>query len=588
MNPGEMSKILDEVYMEKRVQCEKEFPRQFVRRDADLGQWADIEPLLAALNSRQIKTRADMEQWLLDLSELASCVDEEGSRRYISMTCHTEDPVAEEAHLHFIEEIEPRFKPWWQKLFRKYTEHPCRSNLNGERYAVLDRKIENQVRLFREENVPLEVEEAKLSQQYQKITGAMTGWFEGKEQTLQQLGRYLERPDRKIRQTVWETITTRRLQDREELEEIFDQLIAQRNRIARNAGFENYRDYAFRHRERFDYGPHDCLRFHEAIENSVVPLAREIMEERQNRLGIDPLRPWDLNVDPEGRPPLRPFQGSQELIEGCQRIFGRIDPELRRHFGFLKEKGLLDLESRKGKAPGGYQSNLSEVRLPFIFMNAVGIDRDVRTLLHESGHAFHTLACREEPLYFYREAPIEFCEVASMGMELLGSRFLNEFYGEEGSRRSYKDLLEEVILLFPWIATIDAFQHWIYTHENHNGEERRNFWLDLRRRFGGIEDWRGFEDGLSYLWQKQPHIFLHPFYYIEYGIAQLGALQLWRLATKDLPRTVELYRYSLSLGGSKPLPALFQTCGIRFDFSRNTVETLIDEVAEELRSIQGS
>jgi oligoendopeptidase F len=571
--------------MEKTAQEEKEFPRQLVPPDADLGQWADIEPLLVALNSREIETRADMERWLLDLSELASCIDEEGSRRYIAMTCHTDDPVAEKAYLYFVEEIGPRFKPWWQKLFRKYTEHPVRNSLERERYAVLDRKIENEVLLFREENVPLEVEEAKLSQQYQKITGAMTGWFEGREQTLQQLGRYLEQPDRNVRQTVWETIISRRLEDREEIEGIFDRLIGFRQEIARNAGFENYRDYAFRHRERFDYTPDDCFHFHKTIETAIVPAAREIMEERRSRLGVDPLRPWDLNVDPEGRPPLHPYKGSDELIDGCFRIFCRIDPEFGRHFADLREKGLLDLESRKGKAPGGYQSNLSEVRLPFIFMNAVGIDGDVRTLLHEGGHAFHTLACRNEPLYFYREAPIEFCEVASMSMELLGARFLNEFYDEEGSRRSYKDLLEEVITLFPWIATIDAFQHWIYTHEGHTREERRDFWLDLRRRFGGIEDWQGFDDGLSNLWQKQPHIFLHPFYYIEYGIAQLGALQVWRLAREDVRQATQLFRSSLSLGGSKPLPVLFRNGGIRFDFGPQTIENLVDEVLEQLRAI---
>jgi oligoendopeptidase F len=259
-----------------------------------------------------------------------------------------------------------------------------------------------------------------------------------------------------------------------------------------------------------------------------------------------------------------------------------MDPELGRYFASLEEKGLLDLESRKGKAPGGYQSNLNEVRLPFIFMNAVGIDRDVRTLLHESGHAFHLLECRNEPLIFYREAPIEFCEVASMSMELLGTRFIEEFYAGEEARRSYSDLLEEVILLFPWIATIDAFQHWLYTHEGHSPDERREAWLDLRGHFGGTEDWAGYEDGLSYLWHKQLHLFIHPFYYIEYGIAQLGALQIWRSAGENLPETLRLYRSALSLGGGKPLPVLFQSAGIRFDFSLETAQALVGELVEEL------
>jgi oligoendopeptidase F len=308
------------------------------------------------------------------------------------------------------------------------------------------------------------------------------------------------------------------------------------------------------------------------------------MEERRKQLVLNRLRPWDLDVDPEGRPPLRPFEVVDGLIEGCHRIFDRLDPALARQFSTLKEGGLLDLASRKGKAPGGYQSNLHERRLPFIFMNAVGLDRDLRTLLHESGHAFHALACREEPLFSYREPPIEFCEVASMGMELLGARFLDAFYDEEGSRRSYANLLEEVVLLFPWIATIDAFQHWIYTHEGHSRDERTKVWLSLRERFGGIEDWSGYEDGLSYMWQRQPHLFLHPFYYIEYGIAQLGALQVWQSARRDLPGTIQRYRSSLALGGSRPLPALFQSTGIRFDFSRKTTESLMRDVLEDLDS----
>ena len=526
-----------------------------------------------------------MARWLLDLSELAACIGEEAARRYIAMTCHTDDPDAEKEYLHFVEEIEPPCKLEWQKLYMKFVDEPFRSHLETERYGVLDRAIANQVRLFREENVPLEMEETRLSQRYQKITGAMTGWFEEKEQTLQQLSKYLEQPDQSIRRAAWGTITMRRLQDREPIEDIYDGLVTHRARIAENAGFANYRDYAFLHRERFDYTPEDCLRFHETVETVIVPAARRIMEQRRKRLGLDRLRPWDLNVDPEGKPPLRPFQGSEELIKGGHRIFCRMDSELAKRFAYLREKGLLDLESRRGKAPGGYQSNLSEVRLPFIFMNAVGIDRDVRTLLHESGHAFHALECRDEPLFFYREPPIEFCEVASMSMELLGARFLDEFYGDEESRRSYRNLLEGVVLLFPWIATIDAFQHWIYTHEGHTRGERKSSWLDLQTRYGGIEDWDGYEDGLSYLWQKQPHLFIHPFYYVEYGIAQLGALQIWQSAKRDLSQTIQRYRSALSLGGSKPLPVLFESAGIRFDFSPKTTENLMNEVLETLHSM---
>lgn len=574
--------------MKKDLAGEGAYPRQFVPPEANPGKWSDLEPLFVALGSREIGSLPDLEQWVVDLGEVAACIDEEGARRYIAMTCHTGDPMAEQDYLQFVEKIEPQCKPWWQRLYRKYVDHPMRGHLRSERYSVLDRTFENQVRLFREENIALEVEEAKLSQLYQKLVGAMTGQFEGREQTLQELSRYLERPDRGLRQEAWQIIAARRLKDRTEIEEIFDKLVDLRGRIARNAGFENYRDYAFLRRERFDYSPSDCFDFHRTIETVIVPAARMIQEERRNRLGLKRLRPWDLSVDPEGRPPLQPFSSTEELIDGCHRIFCHMDATLGEYFGLLREKGLLDLMSRKGKAPGGYQSTLSERRLAFIFMNAVGIDRDVRTLLHESGHAFHTLECRDEPLFFYRESPTEFCEVASMTMELLGARFLDVFYEGEEQNRSYRNLLEEIIVLFPWIATIDGFQHWIYTHEGHSRDQREQVWLDLQKRFGGDEDWRGYEDSLSTLWQKQLHLFLHPFYYIEYGIAQLGALQLWRSARRDLPQTLAAYRWSLSLGGSRPLPQLFEAGGIRFDFTPKTTEALMAEVVEEWRSMRCS
>jgi oligoendopeptidase F len=571
--------------MKKKLADKGVYPRRFVPEEANPGKWSDLEPLFLALRSREPGSLPDLERWAVDLGELASCIDEEGARRYIAMTCDTNDPVAEKDYLQFVEEIEPQCKTWWQKLYAKYVGHPMRGHLSSEGYRVMDRTFENQVRLFREENIALEIEEAKLSQLYQKIVGAMTAQFEGKEQTLQELSRYLERPDRMVRQEAWEIIADRRLKNRAEIEEIFDKLVEIRGKMATNAGFDNYRDYAFRRRERFDYSPSDCLDFHKTIETVIVPAARMIQEERRKRLVLKRLRPWDLNVDSAGRPPLQPFSRTNELVDRCHRIFCRMDTTLGEYFGVLREKQLLDLTSRKGKAPGGYQSTLSERRLPFIFMNAVGVDRDVRTLLHESGHAFHTLECRDEPLFFYRESPVEFCEVASMTMELLGARFLDVFYQEEDRNRSYRNLLEEIIILFPWIAIIDAFQHWIYTHEGHGRDKREKVWLDLQARFGGGEDWTGHEDSLSALWQKQPHLFTHPFYYIEYGIAQLGALQFWREARHDLRQTLTAYRSALSLGGSKPLPELFRAGGIRFDFSPQTTEGLMIEVMKEWRSV---
>ncbi|MFQ6033332.1 MAG: M3 family oligoendopeptidase [Candidatus Bipolaricaulia bacterium] len=548
----------------------RDHPREFLPEGLDLGEWEEIELLFKELDGRKIDSMERLERWLRDWSELEAALDEEGAVRYIRMTCQTDDPERERAYLEFIEEIEPRIKPRLQRLRERYVKSPARGELPPF-YHVLDRSIANRVELFREENVPLETEEARLAQRYQKIAGAMTVQFQGEEQTLQQMARYLEEPGRKIRREAWELAEERRLQDREELDEIYDELLALRERIAHNAGFPDYREYAFRARERFDYTPEDCGRFHQAVEEQVVPLLRELQRGRQGELGLDTLRPWDLQVDPKNRPPLRPFREATELTEGCGEIFQQVGPGLGRSFRRLEELGLLDLESRKGKAPGAYSATLAEKRLPFIFANSVGRDGDLQTMLHESGHAFHSLAAREQPLFFYRRAPLEFAEVASMGMELLGGEHLDVFYSGEDALRSRREHLEGIVRLLPWIATIDSFQHWIYTHPAHSREERKAYWLELRRRFGGVESWTGYENVLENQWQRQLHLFEVPFYYIEYGIAQLGALGVWRNAEEDKAGTIAAYRGALALGGSRPLPELFAAAGLRFDFSSETV-----------------
>ena len=362
------------------------------------------------------------------------------------------------------------------------------------RYGVFDRDIKNHVELFRPENIPLETEEARLCQQYQKLSGSLTVNFRGEEKTLVQMGRYLEEPDRALRQEAWELVTKRRLQEADKFEDIFDKMLKLRAQIAKNAGFENYRDYAFRRLGRFDYTPDDCARFHDAVEKHVMPVVRELQAERRRQLKLEKLRPWDLAVDPLNRPPLKPFAEVGEMVSRTQKIFDRLDGGLAGGFQQMQDLRLLDLDNRKGKAPGGYQQNLSESRLPFIFMNAVGLQRDVETILHEAGHAFHALATRDEDFYAYRSAPIEFCEVASMSMELLGNEFIGEFYSAADANRARRVHLEGIIGIFPWVATVDAFQDWIYTHPNHTRDERRAAWLGLMDRFGGDVDWSGFEN----------------------------------------------------------------------------------------------
>jgi oligoendopeptidase F len=562
-------------------------PRRFVPEQIDLGDWKQIAPLFDTLEAHgsNFAISDDIEAWLLNWSELSAALDEESSRRYIAMTCHTDSSPAEKAYLHFVENVEPEIKPRHFKLSQILIEHPLCDKLPKSRYEVFLRDAKVLVELFRPENVPLETEEAKLSQQYQKLSGSLTVLFHGQERTLVQMGRYLEETDRALRKEAWELVANRRLQEADNFEEIFDKLVKLRQQIAKNAGFENYRDYAFRRLGRFDYGPEDCVKFHDAVEKEIMPVVRELHAERQQRLAVDKLHPWDLAVDPLNRPPLKPFSEVSDMVARTQKIFNQLDAGLAEGFQRMQDLRLLDLANRKGKAPGGYQSTLAEARLPFIFMNAVGLQRDVETILHEAGHAFHALATRDENLHAYRSAPIEFCEVASMSMELLGNEFIEEFYPAIEANRARRTHLEGIIGIFPWIATVDAFQHWVYTHPGHTRAERSLAWLELMDRFGGGVDWTGYDKSRAYLWHRQLHIFLHPFYYIEYGIAQLGALQVWANSRSNKAKALKDYKQALGLGGSRPLPELFAAAGGRFDFSAAAIKPLVDFVQNELKKL---
>ena len=562
-------------------------PRSFVPPAINLGDWPQIAPLFDQLVATigQAKSVVDLEKWLLNWSELSAALDEEASRRNIAMTCHTDNAEAEQAYLHFVEQVEPQLKPRQFALEQLYVAHPQRKNLPKARYEVFDHDVANHVQLFRPENVALETEEAKLGQQYQKLIGAQTVNFRGEGKTLVQMGRYLEEPDRALRQEAWELVAQRRLQDAEKCESIFDELVKLRAQIARNAGFDNYLEFIFRQKGRFDYTPADCVKFHDAIESEIMPVVREIQNERKRQLKLEKLRPWDLAVDPQNRAPLKPFADVGEMVSRTQEIFNQLDAGLAANFQEMQDKKLLDLDNRKGKAPGGYQSTLAEARVPFIFMNAVGVQRDVETILHEAGHAFHAQATRGEDLYPYRSAPIEFCEVASMAMELLGNEFIEEFYAPAEAARARKTHLEGIIGFFPWMAVVDGFQHWIYTHPGHTRAERKAAYLKLMDRFGGAVDHSGFEEVRAHSWHRQLHIFLYPFYYVEYGIAQLGALQVWANSRRDKVKALNDYKQALSLGGSRPLPELFSAAGCKFQFDAATIKPLIQLASTELKEL---
>ncbi len=571
--------------------------RTFVPADLNPADWARVEPLYQALLDRAINSAGELHQWLLDLSELSAVMSEYGSRRNIEKSCHTDDVEIEKAFLHFLENIRPKIQPLFFELQKKYLASSYHTQLDElktvggvGKYALLTREWRTEVDIFRTENIPLQTQIAKLTSEYDKINGAMLVSYRGRQYTLQQAARFLEEPDRTTRQEVWELTANRRLEGRDAIDTIFESQLKLREQVARNAGFKNFRDYSWKSMMRFDYAPDHCMRFADAIESEVMPVVKELNTRRTRDLELTRLRPWDLAVDPRNRAPLKPFAPDrcEDLVSRCQMIFDRISPELGSDFSRLKPGRNLDLDSRKAKRGGGYQSSLEEIREPFIFMNAAGLQRDVETLLHEGGHAFHYLAARSEPLIFLRHAPIEFCEVASMSMELMGADHFDVFYPKpEDANRARATLLEGIIRILPWIATVDGFQHWLYTHPGHSRAERYAAWLNILGRFSDPSiDFAGHEATRETRWHAQLHLFHHPFYYIEYGIAQLGALQLWLQFRLDRTKALNHYRAALQLGGTRPLPELFQAAGIQFDFSEDILRPLMREVRETLAKVE--
>ncbi len=562
------------------------YPRRFVPGDLDPSNVASLEEIFQKLLKRDIDTPEKLTAWLADFSELSAVVDEYGSRRYIDKSCHTDDEGIKNRFLQFVEEIEPRVKPLAFALQKKYLQSPARA-LTGSRFEILGRRWQSDVEIFRDENVALETEITRKVTEYDQINGQMTVILRGKELTMQQAARFLEDPDRPTRQEAWETSSRRRLVDRESIETIYDSLFPIRHKIALNAGLSDYRAFQWKANKRFDYTPEDCLRFADSIAETCVPIVRRLDRERAVDLKLEVLRPWDSAVDTKGRPSLRPFDENKidDFVSKTREVFNRLSPALASDFDQLRERGNLDLQSRKGKQPGGFLMPLEETRQPFIFMNAAGLQRNVETLLHEGGHAFHHLAASKEELVFVRSAPMEFCEVASMSMELLGGEHFGVFYSEADAARARRKMIEGIIYFFPWMAIIDSFQHWLYTHPAHSREDRKRIWISLLDRFGGVVDWTTWEPVRESLWQRQGHLFHAPFYYIEYGIAQLGALQLWMKSRENTKQAIANYRSALALGGTRPLPQLFSAAGIVFDFTQKTLGPLMEALEEELRRL---
>ena len=561
-------------------------PRRFLTDGMSLDSWESLEPFYENLVQRKLNSVSDLKSWLSDISELESVMQEHVGWLYIRMTCDTQNKALSQAYTYFIEEINPHIEPYDDQLNNMLADCEWKKELD-DRYSIYLKTVENAIRLFREENIPLNAEMTVKEQQYGEIAGAMSVEVDGKTLTLQQAANFLKDPDRQKREEVYHTISSRRLQDKKVLDELFSELVKLRTKVALNAGFENYRDYKFVDLDRFDYTPDDCLNFHESVRKYVVPILNDLAAERKAEMKLDVLKPWDLDVDSLGRPDMKPFKTGAELMEKTISCFSEIHPYFGEVTRTLQAKHFVDLDSRIGKAPGGYNYPLYETGIPFIFMNASGSLRDVVTMVHEGGHAIQSMLDRSLEFVGFKQLTAEVAELASMSMELISMEHWHHFFpSEEDLKRAKRDQLEGVIETLPWIACVDHFQHWLYTHPDHSVEDRTAAWKKIFTDFSSsLVDWSGNTEAMENLWQKQLHLFEVPFYYIEYGMAQLGAVAMWKNYKSNPQQALNQYIEALSLGYTKPISEIYKTAGIRFDFSENYIRELMDFVRAELKKV---
>lgn len=563
-------------------------PRHFLPADFTVTDWEHLMPYFETLKARELDGIDALKEWMNDLSELEAVVSEDACWRQIHMTCDTNNKDYESAFQYFFMEIEPKIKPYAFELNQKLLSCPFVKELDPKQYFPYLRSVENSVKLYREANVPLQAEMSILAQQYGAISGAMTVELEGKRYTLQQAAKFLHSPDRVLREAVFTKVATRRLQDKEQMDELFDKLLVLRHQIALNAGFDNYRDYKFRELGRFDYTPEDCFAFHEAVKQYILPLQAQLIECRRKKLGLDTMRPWDTDAEPVGTQPLHPFHNGAELLDKAITVFGRLGDYFSGCLKTMQGMQRLDLDSRIGKAPGGYNCPLAETGAPFIFMNAAGTMNDVITMMHEGGHAVHSFLAHPLALSAFKEYPMEIAELASMSMELFSMEHWDVFFPDAAElKRAKFEEMERVIDVLPWIATIDKFQHWLYTHPGHSTAEREQEWKAILAEFStGQVSWEGWEHYRNNLWQKQLHLYEVPFYYIEYGIAQLGAIAMWRQYRQHKEQALSNYMNALSKGYTHTLSELYATAGIRFSFAPDYVKELSEFVAGTLKEVE--
>ncbi|MFM1836191.1 MAG: hypothetical protein RJA04_879 [Bacteroidota bacterium] len=564
--------------------------RKFLAKDFQLSTWESVLPYFEQLSQTEINSLAELIQFCENRSELESYLSENFAWRYIKMSCDNQNEAHQKSYQQFVNEIMPQASVYDDAWNKKIIESPFHAELPETGYPIMLRGMKKSIEIFREENIPLFTELQNLQTQYGAATGALMVEIDGEEKTLQQANAYFESTDRSKRQEVYEKVSSARLEIKEKLDELFNQLVEKRHQVALNTGFANYRDYAFASLGRFDYSPADCFEFHDAVAATVVPIINEQAEKRKKALQLGELKPWDKAVDTLGRKPLKPFETGQELLDKTIKVFHNIDPFLSDCLKEMVKLDRFDLDSRKGKNPGGYNYPLEESGFPFIFMNAAGQVRDMVTLLHEGGHAVHSILTKDLALNAFRNFPSEVAELASMSMELITMDEWDHYFEDpKDAKRAKIKHLEDILETLPWVATIDAFQHWIYENPNHSIEERSEAWERIYSRFSdSITDWKGLETAKAKLWQKQLHLFEVPFYYIEYAIAQLGALAVWRNYCANPAKALDQYLNALSLGYTKPMKEIYATAGISFDFSQGYIAELMAFLVEKIHQLEES
>ncbi len=561
--------------------------RHFLPQNLIIDSWSRIEPFFMDLKNREICSAKDLEQWLLNRSELEAVLGEDMAWRYIKMTCDTANQQLLDSFNFFVNEIEPYTAPFINQLNIIFIESPYLKELDQEKYRIYIRGIKKTLELYRDENIPLLTKISTEAQKYAAVTGAMTIVWGGEEITLQKAASILKDTDRKVREEVFNKTQQRRGADKKNLNNLFSELIQLRHQVALNAGYTNYRDYKFAELGRFDYTVQDCCNFHQSIAKEVLPLAEASDRERKKLLKLETLKPWDTEVDALGKPALKPFESSNELVDKSIECFCKVRPAYGEYLEIMKAMGHLDLESRIGKAPGGYNYPLHEIGVPFIFMNSVGTHRDLVTMVHEGGHAVHSFLTRSLEITDFKSTPSEVAELASMSMELISMEHWDVFFNNEDDlKRAKKEQLEKSLKTLLWIAAVDKFQHWVYENHAHTVDERMDAWVNVIDQFSSkVIDWTGFEEVKARLWENQLHIFEVPFYYIEYGMAQLGAIAVWRNYKQNPEQALDMYEAALRLGYTKSIPEIYKTAGIEFNFSQEYVKELAGFVKSELEKI---